>query len=123
MTVSRVLRSLPWIVAGGRVATGVWFLVTPAHAAKVWTGRAGWSEQYFVRSIGGRDLALGAGTLAALAGGATGVPWLLGSVAGDATDATFGAVMLEGRPRRTTLRAAVPYAVLGLAAAAVARRR
>ena len=80
-------RSLARAMAIGRVAFGAAFIVAPRLAAAGWIGgdarRAG--TKVFVTGLGGRDVALGAGILAALdRGGAK--PWLVAAMASDASD-------------------------------------
>jgi hypothetical protein len=83
-------RLLAQLIAGGRVALGAGLLASPPLVTRGWVGPDE-SERPGARvlgaGLGGRDLALGLGTLAALnAGGDAAKPWLLGSVLADLAD-------------------------------------
>lgn len=82
-------RSLALGLAANRVLFGAAFLVVPGRAAKSWIGPAAASAGggVMVRAAGARDLALGAGALAALRGAADARPWLAAHLVSDATDA------------------------------------
>jgi hypothetical protein len=61
----------------------------PRLWAPIWVGREGLSgaARLFSRAVGARDIALGAGTLAALGRGSSVRPWLRAAMLADATDA------------------------------------
>ena len=114
-----------WAVGLGRAATGAWFVAAPEGPERNWVARELPETRYLVRSVGGRDLALGLGALAALAGRKPVQPWLLAGIGSDVVDAVMGAAMLEGEPRRTSLVYALGFGALGAATAtalAVTRR-
>ena len=80
-------RTLARAMAIGRVAFGAAFVLAPRLSAAGWIGRDSRRSgtQVFITGLGGRDLALGAGILAALdRGGAK--PWLVAALASDASD-------------------------------------
>jgi hypothetical protein len=91
------------IVLGlGRVAAGTALLIAPRAAVRIWTGRdATATERMAARGLGGRDLALGAGTLGALARRTPVTPWLVAGAFADASDA-LGA--LGGRRELSPVR-------------------
>jgi hypothetical protein len=105
-------------LAANRVLFGAAFLISPTRAAKSWIGPAAASAggAVMVRAAGARDLALGAGALAALRGAADARPWFTGHLVADATDAaaTWAARRELGAARTT-------YAMfMGTASAAIA---
>ena len=75
--------------AGARVAIGVALLAAPGPAAKRWLGEVSEEPgaQVAISGLGGRDLAIGLGTLWAL-GGRKRAPraWLIASAGADAAD-------------------------------------
>jgi uncharacterized protein (DUF1501 family) len=111
-------RSLALGLAANRVLFGAAFLAVPGRAAKSWIGPAAASAggAVMVRAAGARDLALGAGALAALRGSADARPWLAAHLVSDAADAaaTWAA-------RRELGKARTAYAMfMGSASAAIA---
>jgi uncharacterized protein (DUF1501 family) len=111
-------RSLALGLAANRVLFGTAFLVAPERAARSWIGRAAASAGggVMVRAAGARDLALGAGALAALRGSADARPWLAAHLVSDAADA---AATWAARRELGTARTA--YAMfMGCASAAIA---
>jgi hypothetical protein len=80
-------RALLTQVNAGRVMFGAGLIARPQIAAS-WVGREGGRPggQVLARGLGARDLALGAGTLAALRAGQPLRPWVLGGLFCDATD-------------------------------------
>lgn len=108
--------------AVGRMAIGATFALAPGFAGSNWLGVAPTpATRVFLRAMGGRDLALGAGTLAAgAASGETG-RWLRAHAAAEATDA-IAALLAAGHlpPARRAL-ASVGPGVLAMVALALAR--
>jgi hypothetical protein len=102
----------------GRVAAGAALLFTPRAAVRIWTGRdATATERMAARGLGGRDLALGAGTLGALARRTPVAPWLVAGALADASDAlgAFGGRRgLSPVRRRALLASSFGATVLGL---------
>jgi hypothetical protein len=76
-------------LAIGRIAIGAGLLAAPAVAGRVWIGRDAHhgGTRVFARGFGARDIALGAGTLAALRAGHSVRPWLAGALLADVADA------------------------------------
>ncbi len=83
-------RLLAQLVAGGRVAVGAALFASPTVVTRHWVGETEGSRigtRVMAMGLGGRDMAIGAGVLAALnAGGDSARPWLIASVAADALD-------------------------------------
>src|SRR5918997_2116900 len=107
-------RPLAILLSLNRIAFGLGFLVKPDSAGLSWIRRRRAKRadtEVFIRVTGARDLALGAGALAAILTDA--LPqarrWMLGHVLADGTDlvATFGA---RGRLPRRASRLAIPIA-------------
>ncbi len=90
MTRSMNPRLLAQLIAGGRVAIGLALFASPSLVTRHWVGedegdRLG--TRVMAMGLGGRDVVIGAGALAALsAGGDAARPWLLGSVLADTFD-------------------------------------
>jgi hypothetical protein len=61
-----LLRHGAMAVAAGRVALGLTALAWPSVPARPWVGEGNLAARVFGRALGGRDLALGLGALAAL---------------------------------------------------------
>ncbi len=120
MSIERVALWSAVAVGVTRAATGLWFAAAPRRPSSTWVGRDDPSTRTLVRGIGGRDLAIGAGALAAVARGSSVVPWIAASVAADLTDAAAGAASLSGEHRTKTLAYAGGFAALGVGALAVA---
>ncbi|MEA2125999.1 MAG: hypothetical protein QOI80_2781 [Solirubrobacteraceae bacterium] len=83
-------RTIAQLIAAGRVVIGAALLVSPSLVTRRWIGEAE-SERPGARvmamGLGGRDLVVGAGVLAALSqGGDAAKPWLLGSAVADLGD-------------------------------------
>ena len=112
-------RSLALGLAANRVLFGAAFLVAPGRAAKSWIGPAAASAGggVMVRAAGARDLALGAGALAALRGSADARPWLAAHFVSDATDA---AATWAARRELGTARTAYAMFMAGPSAAVAA---
>lgn len=75
-------------LAGARIALGVGLVLAPGLAARTWFGSDERGLRLVLQSIGARDLALGAGLLAA--NGDAG-RWLAAGVAADVVDAVASA--------------------------------
>jgi hypothetical protein len=113
-------RRLVTALAVLRTGLGVVAFVAPALPARPWVGRD--AERPAVRTVaralGGRDLALGLGTLVAAGTGAPDRAWLAASALSDAGDVV---ATLEGWARRPRLgRLAVLVAATGGAIACAA---
>src|SRR3954468_22579054 len=83
-------RALARQIAVSRVALGAGLAVVPALAAGGWIGRAS-SEpgaRALARGFGMRDVAIGAGALAALQGEGNVRDWMLAGAAADVADLT-----------------------------------
>jgi hypothetical protein len=97
---------------------GAALVVAPGRAVSVWTGTPSTpAARIAARGLGARDLVLGAGALAALAGKGSAGGWLRGAAAADAADfvATLAAFDELPRARRLLwLVSAGTAAVVGL---------
>jgi hypothetical protein len=89
-------------LALGRLGFGAGMLLAPARLSRPWIGgeAAGSGTQVVVRSLGARDLVIGAGAL--VSRGPDRQHWLLAAVVSDATDliaslAAGSALPLRGR--------------------------
>ena len=84
------------LLAIGRMLVGALLVSAPSVASRAMGGgRPPASASLFVRAMGARDLALGAGAVAALADGRDAARWVRMGAAADAADAA--AVLLAGR--------------------------
>jgi hypothetical protein len=96
-------RALTLLTAGGRIGFGALLLAQPGSIVSAWIGQEGRhaGPQTLGRSVGARDLALGAGALAASDESVT--AWLIAALVADVTDllATVGAG--RGIPLRSRL--------------------
>lgn len=112
-------RTLAQVIAAGRVVVGVTLLAAPTLITRRWVGddegrRVG--ARVLAMGLGGRDVVVGAGALAALnAGGDAAKPWLIGSVLADACDL---AAILRASGELETSAVAGTVVVAGGAAAA-----
>lgn len=77
---------LAMLLARGRIALGTAGVVVPGLAARIMGDRRASEGAVFVRMLGGRDIALGLGTVIALDRGAPVRGWLEGSALADAVD-------------------------------------
>lgn len=108
-----------------RIAYAVALLAAPGPIARPWLGessdRAG--TTIAVRGLGGRDLVLSAGALAAAASGASPRPWLAACAVSDAVDLT-ATLIADGDelPSRSKLGTLAAAGVFGAMAAALAVR-
>lgn len=101
---------------------GAAFVVAPGRAVAAWTGTPSTTAaRMAARGLGARDVVLGAGALAALAGKGSAGRWLRGAAAADAADfaATLAAFGDLPKARRVLwLLSAGTAAVVGLRVAA-----
>ncbi|MDQ2677212.1 MAG: hypothetical protein M3Y51_00605 [Actinomycetota bacterium] len=112
-----------------RTGVGASLVVAPAWAGRIWVGddADGPGTKVFARALGARDVALGAGILAASAGGRSEqIAHLvqLGAIA-DAADVAATLVAwrnLEGSRRVVMPLVALGVGLAGVAAATIARR-
>lgn len=102
-----------------RIAIGSVALAAPGFAMKIWLGVDAGSMpgRAMGLAIGARDLALGAGTLAALRSNASATVWLYGGVLSDAADAVATVRAFSSNPRNP--RMLVALAAAGAAAGGV----
>jgi hypothetical protein len=98
----------------GRVVVGSTLLVAPRRAGGRWLGPIAQDRAVtaIIRATAGRDLAIGAGTLQALAAGDAVRGWTLAGAASDLVDAAATAVAI----RRIGVRRAVPVVAVALVA-------
>lgn len=111
-------------VAIGRVGFGIVLSAAPLRLTRAWLGGDAQSEgaQVLARSLGMRDVALGAG---ALTSDRDGLPrWLLAGVVADASD-LVGTLAADSLPRRGRILGSLAAAggiALGVTAVALLRR-
>ncbi len=113
-------------VAAGRVALGVTALAFPSVPARPWVGASAddLTAQVFGRALGGRDLALGLGALAALqapaasAGAGSARAWVAAGALSDALDVVASVVSWRELPRVTRWLVAASAGGAALAGAA-----
>lgn len=110
-------RQLVRMLAAGRVVVGGMLTIAPGQVGKLWVGEGAGSPaaKLALRATGIRDLALGAGTLNALATGEPPRPWVLLSLASDAVDVVATALAVKQIPWSR----AVPAIAVASAAAVV----
>jgi hypothetical protein len=106
-------------IAASRVVIGAVFVVAPKWATRKWIGESSdtVAGHMGARGLGGRDLAIGFGTLWALQKGEPARPWLQAGAIADATDAiaVIGAFGRLPKLRRLLyLGSAVGAAALGI---------
>lgn len=91
-----------------RIAYGVGLIAAPARLAKAWLGDAAESAPTRVplRALGGREIAVHAAALHALARARPLRPWLTASIAGDMTDVLATAAGRRGLPERAASKTA-----------------
>ncbi len=111
------------LLAAGRVAFGLAFLMAPRKAAHAWIGDDVDRKpvELLVRAVGARDVVLGAGGMLAVATGQPVRPWLRAGVGADAADAlTTGLYLrhlpLQGALATLALTAGATYAGVRVAA-------
>jgi hypothetical protein len=123
-----LLRQGARAVAAGRVALGLTALVWPAIPARPWVGatKDDLTAQVFGRALGGRDVALGLGTLAALEGSGGGAStWVAAGALSDGLDVVASLASWRELPRLTrwlVLGSAGGAAVIGAAFAVLGSR-
>lgn len=106
----------------GRIVIGAALTLAPRRTGRGWLGDIAMQPgaAVAVRSLGARDIAIGAGLVRALDTGADTKPWLLASAAADAADAIGTLIAwkhLARRGRLVTLAMATGATVVGLRAA------
>lgn len=97
------MRTLVTAFGVGRVLFGIVFLAAPGRITRGWVGRDDAPTGVLARGLGGRDIALGAGTACVAARGGDPMPWLVGGVVADASDAVAAIVAGDGIPRNGRL--------------------
>jgi hypothetical protein len=114
-------RQLVRALAAGRVAVGAALTVAPGLTGRTWIGPVARQREVkvVVRAMGGRDLAMGLGTLQALERGGDVRSWVVLSAACDAVDtaATLLAIRRLGPRAVPVLLTAAAAAVAGAASA------
>ena len=114
-------RALVGAIAAGRVALGASFTLAPGLSLRLWPGGEAGRQplaRLLARSVGGRDLAIGLGTLMAMRHDAPLRGWLEAGVLADAADALAIGLGFRHIPRT---RAAIMLA-LAAGTAVVGRR-
>ncbi len=109
-------RQLLRALACGRVVVGATLLIAPARAGGRWLGPVTRQRgaAVAIRALAVRDLAIGAGTLDALANGTPVRPWALAGAAGDLVDAAATLAAL----RQVGIRRGLPVVAVALIAGA-----
>jgi hypothetical protein len=117
-------RQVARVQAVGRVAVGAALTLAPSLVGRSWVGPAASAPATKVafRAMGIRDLALGAGTLHALAAGQPARPWVALSSMSDAVDAAATALAVRRLPWRNVVLL-VAVAAGSASAGAVAQSR
>ena len=114
-------RAVATAIAAGRVGLGVVFTFAPGVALRAWPGDGSHTQpvaRFLARSTGGRDLAIGLGTLVALRKDAPVRGWLEAGMLADAVDAIAIVAVIRTVPKARAL-----VAFLAAAGAVVAGRR
>jgi hypothetical protein len=94
-------------VFGLRVAYGAALIVAPERMAKSWLGPVGDPAKVALRGIGGREIALHGVGIAAAVRGASLLPWLAMSIAGDLGDIAATFAGRDGIPDGAAAKTAV----------------
>jgi hypothetical protein len=94
----------------GRALVGVALLVVPAPIARSWVGADDTPTTVLARSLGARDLVIGAGLVLAAVRDRDPTMWLLGGVVADSVDGVFtlaagDQIPVNGRVATTALAA------------------
>jgi hypothetical protein len=113
------------ILGAGRALLGLALLVAPAPILRAWLGRCDHATAVLGRGLGARDVALGAGLVAALARDGDPAPWLVAGAVADVGDtaATLAAGdRIPSAGRNGTVALAASSAVAGVALAVACRR-
>lgn len=120
---SSAVRLLAIALSLNRIAFGLAYVLRPGEAGKGWIGRAAKdpASQVFARGHGARDIALGAGSLTALArdGEHAARPWLAAQGLADAAD-VVATLAAGGRLPRGGRRFALAMAGVSTAVATAA---
>lgn len=90
----------------GRALFGVAVLAVPAPIARAWVGAGATPESVLTRSLGARDVALGAGLALAAAHGGDPRVWLAGGVLADTVDGIATVAAGDEIPRNGRLAVA-----------------
>jgi len=107
-------------IAFGRIGLGTAFTLAPGLALRAWPGDGSHEQpvsRFLARSTGGRDLAIGIGTLVAISKDAPVRGWLEAGMLADAVDAFAILAVIRSVPKGKALLA------FGAAAGAVAAGR
>lgn len=119
------VRTLIRLLAAGRTLVGAALIAAPTRTTTGWVGSVAGEPgaQVLTRALGVRDLALGAGALAALRDGSDAEVrrWVAAGVASDAVDAAASLLAADDRPGQQTaavVAIAAGAAVVGIAAIA-----
>lgn len=131
MAAPDLTRALAYALSGNRLLFGTRFLLTPGAAGPSWIGpRAARrpATRLFARGLGARDVGLGAGAIAALAGGRDGeaARWMAAHAISDAADLAATAIAaddLPAGPARIALAVAGVSTAIALWSAAGLGRR
>jgi hypothetical protein len=125
-SIPALLRRGAVTVAAGRVALGLTALAWPAIPARPWVGASAddLAARVFGRALGGRDLALGLGALAALARSdaepGPAAAWLAAGALSDALDVAASLASWRDLPRVTRWLVAASAGGAALTGAAAA---
>ncbi len=114
-------RAVATAIAAGRVGLGVAFTLAPGLALRAWPGDGSHTQpvtRFLARSTGGRDLAIGIGTLVALRKDAPVRGWLEAGMLADAVDAIAIVAVI-----RTVPKGRAALALAAAAGAVIAGRR
>ncbi len=99
-------RAVAKAIAFGRIGLGTAFTFTPGLALRAWPGNGSHDHvvsRFLARSTGGRDLAIGIGTLVALGKGTPVRGWLEAGMLGDGVDAFAVLTVLRSVPKGRAL--------------------
>jgi hypothetical protein len=89
MSVELEPKTAAQLIAASRIAVGAAFVLAPKWSTRKWTGEFSDTTAAYMgaRGLGGRDLAIGLGTLRALQNGESVRAWLQAGVISDGSDA------------------------------------
>lgn len=114
-------RDVARLLSFGRIGIGLFVALRPRRAIHLWLGEAATPGlRHAARSVAGRDIALGIGTLVALDNDGDVARWLEAQAMSDASDALATATTFKHMPRRRRwLLLALPIAatIVGLSLA------
>jgi hypothetical protein len=110
-------RQLVRTLNAARVVVGASLVLLPGPSAERWIGSAAHDPavKVMVRALGARDLAIGAGTMAALANGDPVRHWTLAGAASDLTDAAATLLAFRSIGARRAIPLLVAATIAGLA--------